>query len=271
MSYYLKGFNGGETVIFGVQAFDLIDNKSAILSKTINIPTTATIDYGNNGDFFCNSRAYLPQVLIPKGGEFSFNGSYSNVTLNPITGAFNSSTNQVVYLFYTLGLNEANCTYQGSFPLGTVSPPASTPIISSDKILVNKDSLVNLTSTACTGSQLWWNFSGDGFLNMQDNPSDTIIYKAACKVNECYNYSNEILVKVIDNCIPNLNVNSPTYNLINASGKLYFNSPNTIQATNIITPTNNVQYNAANSIILSPGFTVDSGVIFSAKIQNCPN
>jgi len=271
LSYYLKGFNGGETVTFGIQAFDLIDNKSAIISKTINIPTSVNIDYGNNSDFFCNSRAYLPQVIFPKGGEFSFNGSYSNVTLNTSTGAFNSTTNQVVYLYYTLGINEANCTYQSSFVLGTISPPTSTPIISTDKILVNKDSLVNLTSTACTGSQLWWNFSGTSFLNMQDYPSDTITYKAACKVNECYNYSNEILVKVINNCLSNLNANSPAYNLSNSTGRLYFNSSNTIQATNIISPTNNVQYNAANAIILSPGFTVDSGVIFSAQIQNCPN
>jgi hypothetical protein len=106
---------------------------------------------------------------------------------------------------------------------------------------------------------------------MQDYPSDTITYKAACKVNECYNYSNEILVKVINNCLSNLNANSPAYNLSNSTGRLYFNSSNTIQATNIISPTNNVQYNAANAIILSPGFTVDSGVIFSAQIQNCPN
>jgi hypothetical protein len=60
-------------------------------------------------------------------------------------------------------------------------------------------------------------------------------------------------------------------NLPNNINSLRFNSSSTINATNTIVPSNNVQYNAAKSIVLNPGFKVDNGVIFSAKIQNCPN
>lgn len=45
----------------------------------------------------------------------------------------------------------------------------------------------------------------------------------------------------------------------------------TIQATNIITPTANVAYNAAKSILLLPGFQAQSGVIFKAYIAGCDN
>jgi hypothetical protein len=87
----------------------------------------------------------------------------------------------------------------------------------------------------------------------------------------CYVYSNNVTVKVLPNCTSNLVLAPTVDNLGSRINPLNFNSNNTLTATNTISPTNNVQYSAANAIILSPGFKVDSGVKFSAKIQNCPN
>lgn len=46
---------------------------------------------------------------------------------------------------------------------------------------------------------------------------------------------------------------------------------NLIQATNSITGQSNVLYQSGNAIVLNPGFKVDNGNIFSAKIVGCSN
>jgi hypothetical protein len=272
LSYYLKGLGINQSILFGVEAFDFKNNKSVRATKTINIPGNITADYGNVGNYFCSGRTYLPKNMIPKGGTFAFNGTYVGATINSTTGAFNATLNDVYNLQYTIGANVPDCIYVGGFVLGTVSPPLNTPTITSNKTLVNKDSLVVLNSSTCdVGATLWWNFSAATTATVQAFPSDTTTYKAACRKNECYNYSNEIIVKTIPNCHAALNLVSPKYNLSNTPGTLYFNSSNTLEAQNTLSPAAKINYNAAQSILLKPGFSIEPGVIFSAKIQNCPN
>jgi hypothetical protein len=164
------------------------------------------------------------------------------------------------------------CFQENYFYLGTTAPPSITPVISADKSLVNSGTAVNFTSNACDGSSvLTWSFSGSNSTSVQYSPTATAVYFASCKKDLCQVYSNNITINVLPNCTSNLVLAPTANNLSSRINPLNFNSSNTIQATNVISPTNNVQYNAANAVILSPGFTVDSGVIFSAKIQNCPN
>jgi hypothetical protein len=46
---------------------------------------------------------------------------------------------------------------------------------------------------------------------------------------------------------------------------------NSISATNAISGTSKVNYQAANSVELLPGFSVGTGSVFVAKIQGCDN
>ncbi|OYU65402.1 MAG: hypothetical protein CFE22_14165 [Cytophagaceae bacterium BCCC1] len=268
-TYTITGLSSGTSVQFGVKAFDVLGNESATVSLTLS-PVNAVVQYEGDG-YFCVSRSYLPSLVVPTGGVFSL-ASGPAATINATTGEFFSNISDLFLCNYQIGVGNPACFQENYFYLGTTAPPSITPVISADKSLVNSGTAVNFTSNACDGSSvLTWSFSGSNSTNVQYSPTATGVYFASCKKDLCQVYSNNITINVLPNCTSNLVLAPTANNLSSRINPLNFNSSNTIQATNVISPTNNVQYNAANAIILSPGFTVDSGVIFSAKIQNCPN
>ena len=268
-TYTITGLSSGTSVQFGVKAFDVLGNESATVSLTLSA-VNAVVQYEGDG-YFCVSRSYLPSLVVPTGGVFSL-ASGPAATINATTGEFFSNISDLFLCNYQIGVGNPACFQENYFYLGTTAPPSITPVISADKSLVNSGTAVNFTSNACDGSSvLTWSFSGSNSTNVQYSPTATGVYFASCKKDLCQVYSNNITINVLPNCTSNLVLASTANNLSSRINPLNFNSSNTIQATNVISPTNNVQYNAANAIILSPGFTVDSGVIFSAKIQNCPN
>jgi hypothetical protein len=268
-TYTITGLSSGTSVQFGVKAFDVLGNESATVSLTLSA-VNAVVQYEGDG-YFCVSRSYLPSLVVPTGGVFSL-ASGPAATINATTGEFFSNVSDLFLCNYQIGVGNPACFQENYFYLGTTAPPSITPVISADKSLVNSGTAVNFTSNACDGSSvLTWSFSGSNSTNVQYSPTATGVYFASCKKDLCQVYSNNITINVLPNCTSNLVLAPTANNLSSRINPLNFNSSNTIQATNVISPTNNVQYNAANAIILSPGFTVDSGVIFSAKIQNCPN
>lgn len=268
-TYTITGLSSGTSVQFGVKAFDVLGNESATVSLTLSA-VNAVVQYEGDG-YFCVSRSYLPSLVVPTGGVFSL-ASGPAATINATTGEFFSNISDLFLCNYQIGVGNPACFQENYFYLGTTAPPSITPVISADKSLVNSGTAVNFTSNACDGSSvLTWSFSGSNSTSVQYSPTATGVYFASCKKDLCQVYSNNITINVLPNCTSNLVLAPTANNLSSRINPLNFNSSNTIQATNIISPTNNVQYNAANAIILSPGFTVDSGVIFSAKIQNCPN
>lgn len=268
-TYTITGLSSGTSVQFGVKAFDVMGNESATVSLTLSA-VNAVVQYEGDG-YFCVSRSYLPSLVVPTGGVFSL-ASGPAATINATTGEFFSNISDLFLCNYQIGVGNPACFQENYFYLGTTAPPSITPLISADKSLVNSGTAVNFTSNACDGSSvLTWSFSGSNSTSVQYSPTATAVYFASCKKDLCQVYSNNITINVLPNCTSNLVLAPTANNLSSRINPLNFNSSNTIQATNVISPTNNVQYNAANAIILSPGFTVDSGVIFSAKIQNCPN
>ena len=268
-TYTITGLSSGNSIQFGVKAFDIVGNESATVSTTVSTVNVSIVYLGE--DYFCVSRTYLPTQVIPAGGIFSV-VSGPAATLNPTTGEFFSNNNGLFLCNYQINNGIPACSQDNNFYIGTTTPPTITPVISVNKPIINLDSIVTFTSIACDGtSTLIWSFSNSNATSVQYSPASTGVYYAACKKNLCYVYSNNITVKVLPNCTSNLVLAPASDNLSSRINPLNFNSSNTITATNTIVPTNNVQYNAANSIILNPGFRVDSGVKFSAKIQNCPN
>ena len=55
------------------------------------------------------------------------------------------------------------------------------------------------------------------------------------------------------------------------SNTIKYEASETIQATNIITPTANVTYDAGKSILLTAGFQTQQGAVFKAYIDGCGN
>lgn len=273
-TYTITGMTSGQNVQFGVMAYDVQNNTSGIVTKSLNT-VSFQINYMNyEGPGLCTGRSYLPTLVIPDGGTFSIFAS-SGATINSVSGAFISNiTNFQEYDFHNIKyqINNAgpSCYDETIFQVATVHPPTITPSITADKDLINQGTAVSFTSNACDGSStLNWSFPNTNLLNEQYFPSATGTYFAYCAKFQCYVYSNNVTVKVLPNCASSLVLAPTVDNLTSRTNPLNFRSSNTIQATNTILPANNVQYNAANSILLNPGFTVDSGVIFSAKIQGC--
>ncbi len=268
-TYTITGLSSGNSIQFGVKAFDIVGNESATVSTTVSTVNVSIVYLGE--DYFCVSRTYLPTQVIPAGGTFSV-VSGPAATLNPTTGEFFSNNTGLFLCNYQINNGIPACSQDNNFYIGTTMPPTIVPIISVNKPIINLDSIVTFTSNACDGtSTLIWSFSSSNATSVQYSPASTGVYYAACKKNLCFVYSNNITVKVLPNCSSSLVLAPTADNLSSRVNPLNFNSSNTLTATNTIVPTNNVQYNAANSIILYPGFSVDSGVKFSAKIQNCPN
>ena len=55
------------------------------------------------------------------------------------------------------------------------------------------------------------------------------------------------------------------------SNTIKYEASETIQANNIISPTANVTYDAAKSILLTAGFQTQQGAVFKAYIDGCGN
>ena len=269
-TYTLKGLTRNASVIFGVQAVDLVNNVSAIVNKTISTKDLV-LDYGNLDDFVCTSRTYLPLVKIPSNGNFTLASSYPGTTLGYTTGAFNSTIQGVYELYYSIPSPILVCEDFALYNIGTTTPPTSTPSITADKSIINIGTAVNLISTTCVTGNLWWSFTNSTATAVSNSPIISSSYKSSCRIGQCHNYSNIIQVKVLPNCYNGLTLAKPVDNLSSNSNPLNYNSSTTITSSQEIIPANNIQYSSANSILLQPGFSVSAGVKFTARIQTCPN
>jgi NPCBM/NEW2 domain/Carbohydrate esterase, sialic acid-specific acetylesterase len=273
-SYTLAGLPRNTSVIFGVQAVDLVNNVSAIISKTISTKDLF-VDYGDMVDFICVSRTYLPLIKIPSSGVFTLASSYPGTTIGYTTGAFFSSVvsapSSAYDFYYTINNSNPGCYDYRGFNLGTIAAPTSTPTITSDKSIINIGTAINLSSSSCSSGTLWWNFTNATTTSVSDSPNINNSYKASCRIAQCHNYSNILTVKVLPNCYSALTLATPTDNLGSNINPLNYNSSNSISSSQVIIPSNTIQYSSANSILLQPGFSVSPGVKFTARIQNCPN
>jgi hypothetical protein len=266
-SYTLSGLSSGTLIKFGVKAFDLINNLSPdTISVTISTINPEILYADQN---ICSNRSYLPTIHIPKGGIFSLTDGPA-ATINASTGLFFTTNTGGFFGDYTFGQSIAGCQDLISFSLGTTTPPVNTPTVTIDKNIINTGTIVNFASnTTCASDQLIWSFSPLNSQTLPYSPPATNTFYAACKKELCFNYSNNVTVTVLPNCASSLNLTNAN-NLSNNINSLYYASSNTINAVNQISPANNVEYRAGQSVLLGPGFKVDAGVIFSAKIQNCP-
>lgn len=142
-------------------------------------------------------------------------------------------------------------------------------IISNPNKVINKGQSSSLLAFGCFGGSVTWS-NGSTVNPLTVSPTDTTIYSVTCKVGDCTSIATRDTVKVIPDCktIYALVKNKDNYS--GASTSLTFNASQTISATNIISSSAKVTYNAAKSVTLLPGFSADSGTVFKANIAGCP-
>jgi hypothetical protein len=143
-------------------------------------------------------------------------------------------------------------------------------IIDNSKKIIHKGESSSLLATGCLGGTVTWS-NGSTSNPLVVSPIDTTIYNATCKIGDCTSLMVRDTVKVIPDCknLYTFSKNKDNYN--GASTYLTFNASQTISANNIITSGAKVNYIAAKSITLLPGFSASNGAVFNAKIAGCPN
>lgn len=142
-------------------------------------------------------------------------------------------------------------------------------IIANSNKIINKGQSSSLFAFGCFGGTVTWS-NGSTVNPLVVSPTDTTIYSVTCKVGDCTSIATQDTVKVIPDCKSSYALVKNKDNYSGASTSLTFNASQTISATNIISSSAKVNYNAAKSITLLPGFSADSSTIFNAKIVGCP-
>ncbi len=141
-------------------------------------------------------------------------------------------------------------------------------IISNSNKIINKGQSSSLLAFGCFGGTVTWS-NGSSVNPLVVSPTDTTIYSVTCKVGDCTSSATQDTVKVIPDCKSIYSLVKNKDNYTGASTSLTFNASQTISATNIISSSAKVNYYAAKSVTLLPGFSVDSGTVFRANIAGC--
>lgn len=182
----------------------------------------------------------MPTLVRPIGGVFSIL-SGTGATIGANTGEFYSDVVANFTIKYEVGIGNPSCYVDWNFPLGTTTPPIVTPTVAVNKSIINLDSIVTFTSSpACDGtSTLVWSFTNSTNQVIQYSPTATGVYYASCKKTNA-TFSNNVTVKVLPNCTNGLVLAPTVDNLTSNINPLRFNSSNTINATNTIVPSNDI-------------------------------
>lgn len=143
-------------------------------------------------------------------------------------------------------------------------------IISNSNKLINKGQSSSLFAFGCFGGTVTWS-TGSTANPLVVSPTDTTIYSVTCKVGDCTSIATKDTVKVIPDCKTLYALSKNKDNFSGTNTSLTFNASQTISATNIISSSAKINYNAAKSITLLPGFSANGGTVFNAKIAGCPN
>jgi hypothetical protein len=142
-------------------------------------------------------------------------------------------------------------------------------MIANSRKIINKGQSSSLTAYGCFGGIVTWS-NGSNSNPLVVSSIDTIIYSATCKIGDCTSIAVKDTVKVIPDCKSLYTLIKNKDDFSGTSTSLTFNASQTISANNVISSRAKVNYNAAKSIILLPGFSAYSGTVFIAKIAGCP-
>jgi aldose sugar dehydrogenase len=145
--------------------------------------------------------------------------------------------------------------------------PPKAPIISPASSFLTYGQSVTITALGCAGTVTWSNGQTGTTLNVTPK-SDTKLTATCTVANEVSPASNVAVVNInwTNSCDLSLNITTP----IGGVARKY-ETTEEITATNIIQSNATVRYNAGQSVVLNPGFQVNSGAVFVGHIEGCSN
>ena len=268
LNYTFTGLNRNTSHKLSIKAIDINGYESPKID-TIVSTLPLTVFYSSNNQI-CIGDSIIP-IAVPLGGFFKLVNKPDSVNFvfNSTNGAIKFSTDGFVQMHFVLESGTA-CADSLIFFVGANDKYAA-PSITASINLINKEDSVSLTSTSCIypSTLLWYNDRSN--TSFKISPNDTLKVFAQCKNSTCLSdTSNKITIRVIPNC-PNKFILSSTISDLNYSSKSFsFKASQSIEASNkVLNPTGAI-FVAAQKIELKPGFSVESGSVFSATIEGCP-
>ena len=186
----------------------------------------------------------------------------SGATINTSTGELTVSTVGTYTVRYIVesGACKDSISVNVSAILGQLPPT-----ISANKTSVTTNEAVTLIATGCASGVAWSNIMVGDTITLTQTGNYT--YNAYCTDGTCMSQaSNSVTVNFV-NCKSIINLLSPTDNKTNVTQIIQAGT--NITAANKLTNAANIQYKAGNSIVLQPGFTAESGTVFSTTLQGC--
>ena len=147
--------------------------------------------------------------------------------------------------------------------LNTFNLP-TTPAATASAAQIRPGDSVTLTGNNCNASYVWNTNSQANPLVV--SPASTTSYAVACKTVHCLSVSSAPVEVVVSSCF-----GTPlTLSGAIGSAQAPYESKQTIQSTQMVnSPGGDIDYTAAKSILLSPGFQAQNGTGFQATIQDC--
>lgn len=279
--YSYSWSNGGTTATIsnlapGTYTVDVTDANGCVQSITETVTgTNAILATASSTSVSCSacSDGTASATVSNGSGNYSYNWSNSGST-HIITGL------TVGTYDLTVTDNDTQCTVTASTVVSeqacTISEMPSNTINSGSQILMVSDTI---TSTAqISGSANVQYFAEKSILlkpGFTGTSSSQIIIKIQDCAIDCFDgiqngdetgvdCGGSICQACAAPCLMTQTLNIPL-----STGNHLFNVTDTLISTAVYSGTANVEYNAGKSILLKPGFSVNSGALFLAKILAC--
>jgi hypothetical protein len=272
-NYQITNLNPITNYTIAVEAVDAVGNKSSQTSLVVQTYQFVPFTYSKIN--FCIAEQVTP-VLQTSFNSFKYIAGPGG-NLNLTNGHFSTSNTGQHTIRYYFGAN--TCLDSGTVNIVCRSIPTNTPTISTNKVQIKAGESIILSGIGCGPTFTYkWSY-GQKESTLSLSPSDTTNYTLRCNntgtdknLEGCLGpVSNTIKINVIPLCSNNLQLISTINDITITGPSPVINSSNTIHASNKILSNTIVNYKAANSIVLDPGFVANSGTSFLATVEGCPN
>ena len=247
---------------------DLIEPSFSCNVANSSTPVTLTFSgsfadhaWSNRDNTDTEARGYASDgccdyTVLPQAGYLKLNWGYdstSSITVGPGRYALNVRKPTSGKILFSPIIDLTSLTLPTN-PGFTVSASQIRP-----------GDTLTLTGNNCNGTYLW--STSDTLTTLAITPPSTASYTLACKTLHCLSNSTTPVEVVVSSCFGDpLNL-AGSVNTTEAP----YQSQQTIQSTQLVNqPSGNIEYSAAQSVLLKPGFKAENGAVFRAIISDCP-
>ena len=234
----------------------------------------------SNVTYPLNSTKYTIGSVSPNSlGAAIYDGTYDK-QIYFVNGSGKYSTfdpNANVNAYEFIGTNYTSYGQGAIIPCNLLAPPAN-PLVSASLAITAPGQATTLTASGCGTYQTYKWLQGTttvSLLATYTTPiiNSNIIYTAKCVNNTCEGTGTDVALNVTTPCPNSITITAATYpsytanQVVQAGQYITTTSPPNIVINS--SNSNKLTYQAGNSIILSPGFSVQNGAVYKAQIGGC--